>query len=199
MSTGSLPATVYIVRHGEKLGDPSDDGDGIVDLSIRGSARAGYLPSLFVAARPEVTCCLTDKTDHVTAQYVKNDLSGPAPRFSTPAFIFATQTSKDSNRPIETITPTATALGLAINSPYSDGDFAKLANDITTGDQHAGAIVLICWHHSKIPDLAQALGVASSPPWPVTVFDRVWEIDYSGGSTQLQDHPQQLLYGDSAT
>ncbi len=59
--------------------------------------------------------------------------------------------------------------------------------------------MLICWHHSKIPDLAQALGVASSPPWPVTVFDRVWEIDYSGGSTQLQDHPQQLLYGDSAT
>lgn len=199
MSTGSLPATVYIVRHGEKLGDPSDDGDGIPDLSIRGSARASYLPSLFVPASPELSCLLTDKTDHVTVQYVKNNLSGPAPRFGTPAFIFATQTSKDSNRPIETITPTATALGLAINSPYRDGDYAKLANDITTGAQYAGAIVLICWHHGKIPDLAQALGVASPPPWPGTVFDRVWEIDYSGSSAQLQNHPQQLLYSDSAT
>ena len=47
MSDSSGPQTIHLVRHGEKLGDASSDKDGGPDLSVRGSARAAALPSLF--------------------------------------------------------------------------------------------------------------------------------------------------------
>jgi hypothetical protein len=58
-------------------------------------------------------------------------------------------------------------------------------------------IVLICWHHGKIPDLAKALGVFNPPKWDGKVFDRVWQITYTKGKASLADLPQMLLYGDS--
>jgi hypothetical protein len=41
------PVQVLMIRHGEKLGNSSDDIDGGPDPSLRGSARAAALPSLF--------------------------------------------------------------------------------------------------------------------------------------------------------
>ena len=45
--SSNFPSLVIIIRHGEKAGDPSNDAKGGPDLSIRGSARAAALPSLF--------------------------------------------------------------------------------------------------------------------------------------------------------
>jgi hypothetical protein len=60
-------------------------------------------------------------------------------------------------------------------------------------------VVLICWHHGNIPNLAIALGIPKPPPWPGSVFDRVWQLTYTAGKPVLQDLPQQLLYGDSSS
>jgi hypothetical protein len=200
MST-SLPSQILIVRHGEKLGTASSDKNGGPDLSMQGSARAAALPSLFAPATPPLGCDLATATSSFTGTYKAVKISGSKPRFSTPDFIFATQTSAHSNRPIETITPTATALSLSIDNSYPDSStgIQELVNAINSGSQYAGKVVLICWHHGNIPALAKALGISKPPKWNGTVFDRVWEITYSKkGKAALKNHPQKLLYGDSS-
>ena len=94
---------------------------------------------------------------------------------------------------------------LDINSKHADDDYQKVADDILGNSKHAGKLVLICWHHGKIPCLTTALG--GKPPhssWPGTVFDRVWQIDYPEGTSTPKNLPvknlaQMLLYGDTST
>jgi broad specificity phosphatase PhoE len=162
------PLTIFIVRHGEKPGDPNDDGDGGPNLSPRGYVRAAAIGELFPTA------------------------------FATPDFIFATAASASSNRPAETVTPLADALGIEVLSPYKDKDYAQLAQELMCGS-YDQKLVLIGWHHGKIPNLAASLGVANPPsPWPPDVFDRVWRIDYdAAGNATLTNLPQCFLYGDS--
>jgi hypothetical protein len=197
MSTNNAPGRVLIIRHGEKLGDPKKDDDGGRHLSIRGSARAAALPLLFVAAEPELSCSLHHKADEFHGRYRQIPINGKAPRFSTPNHIFATQRSKNSNRPVETVTPLGTAINVPINDGFAnkDQDIKKMVNAIL--NDYPGEIILICWHHGKIPDLAKALGISKPPKWDGKVFDRVWQITFPKGKATLEDSPQQLLYGDS--
>jgi hypothetical protein len=114
-----------------------------------------------------------------------------------PEFLFATHVSKNSNRPVETITPLSAALGLPISHEIDDKDFATLAKELLSG-KYAGKVVLVAWHHGSIPGFAKALGaVPPYDPWPDTQFDRVWRIDYAGGKATLTDLPQGLMLGDS--
>ena len=72
-----------------------------------------------------------------------------------------------------------------------------MARDILTNSKYVGKIVLICWHHGDIPALATALGIASPPKWPGTVFDLVWQITWPSGQATLSSQCQMLLYGDT--
>jgi len=205
------PRIVYLIRHGEKLGDPSSDNDAISDLSIRGSARAAAIPSLFAPAttpQTELSCELGGGTTEYVGRYHENPqtTSPPLQRlFATPDFLFATANSGHSHRPIETITPLSAALQLQINpglpEPYGEKDYGGLATYLLSQSTFTGKVVLICWHHGTIPDLAKDL---NAPPnqiskWHGAVFDRVWEIKYDNKPPTFHDFPQQLLYGDSAT
>jgi hypothetical protein len=166
--TGQPPATILLIRHAEKL------TDGRIDLSPVGFERAKLIPELFGGA------------------------SGAAPHnLPRPDFLFATHQSKKSNRPVETITPLSEALKLPISAEIEDDDFATLAKEMLSG-KYAGKVVLVAWHHGKIPGFARALG-ATPPydPWPETQFDRVWRIDYRDGKAVLTDLPQGLMAGDS--
>jgi hypothetical protein len=200
MSNGTGPSQVLIIRHGEKLGDPSADESGGQNLSIRGSSRAAAIPSLFVPATSVLACTLAAGSEmSFTGTYAPVTLPGTPPRFAKPDFLFATKASNNSNRPVETITPLSAALKVDIDTKHSDKDYDKVASDILTNAKYTGRVVLVCWHHGKIPDLAQKLGVTSPPPWPGSVFDRVWQITYPNGVASLQDLPQILLYGDSCS
>ena len=191
---------VYIIRHGEKLGASSSDKSGGPDLSIQGSARAAALPSLFAPARPPLSCSWFGGSEVFIGQYKQvSKGSGKKLRFQTPKFIFATEQSHQSNRPVETITPLSLALGLGINSsfPNSAAGIQQLAN-VMQDPMYAQQVVLICWHHGTIPKLATALGVSKPPKWKGTIFDLVWEIRYSTkGKATLRIHYQKLLYGDA--
>lgn len=139
-----------------------------VDLNPRGYARAAALPTLFPS------------------------------RFPIPDFLFAARQSKHSNRPVETITPLARALGLKIDNTYPNEDFGGLARRVLKQPVYGGKIVLICWHHENIPALARALGVTNAPAhWPEKRFDQVWRIEYPEGAAALTELGQQLLAGDS--
>jgi len=198
MSSNNRPSQVLIIRHGEKVGDPKKDDDGGRHLSIQGSARAAALPALFAVADPQLGCKLHHKAQEFFASYQQIPLKGKAGRFSAPNYIFATQASKNSKRPIETVTPLAEAINLPINDGITDKDPAiqKMVNAIL--NDYPGEIVLICWHHGKIPEIAKALGVSKPPKWDGKVFDRVWQITFPKGKASLANLPQMLLYGDSA-
>jgi hypothetical protein len=192
----SKPRIIYIIRHGEELGDPANDKDSVVHLSVRGSARAAALPSLFISANPQLSCAIAGHGSGYSAQYAQQAISGPAPRFSRPDFLFATKKSNHSKRPVETITPLSVALSLPINHDIADKDFDRFQTTLRK-PAYEGRVILICWHHGNIPDLAQALGLANPPGWDAAVFDRVWEIAYDAGGPVLLDQPQQLLFGDA--
>jgi len=146
--------------------------DGRMDLSPTGFERAKRLPKLFLPA-------------------------GVRPDLPMPQVIFATHMSTHSNRPVETVTPLADALHLSIDNSIMDDDVAELAATLMSG-KYAGKVVLVAWHHGKIPQLATALGVTPPyTPWPAEQFDRVWRIDYVDGKGTLRDLPHQLMPGDS--
>lgn len=161
------PKTLLLIRHAEK---PASG----MDLSPAGFERAKVIPQLFGGDR------------------------GAAPHnLPRPDFLFATHVSKNSNRPVETITPLSAALGLPISHEIDDKDFATLAKELL-GGKYAGKVVLVAWHHGSIPGLAKALGaVPPYDPWPETQFDRVWRIDFVDGKVTLTDLAQGLMPGDS--
>jgi hypothetical protein len=144
--------------------------DGRQDLSETGYKRAASLPKLFDGSRVDLP---------------------------VPQYLFATHLSKHSNRPVETITPLAAVLKLPVDSAIMDDDYAALAKELLSG-KYAGKVVLVAWHHGRIPQLAVALGTQPPyTPWPEGQFDRIWRIDYRDGKAVLRDLPQELLPGDS--
>ncbi|MFM8274124.1 MAG: histidine phosphatase family protein [Gemmata sp.] len=163
------PARVLIIRHAEKPDDQSDRR-----LSATGKNRAAALHELFEKseARPE-----------------------PFPR---PEFIFAAGPSKNSDRSEETVAPLAKRLGLKLDARFGHESYDALAKELLGNPKYAGKTVLICWHHGNIPELAQALGYPEVPDkWKDGVFDRVWEVTYTGGKAMLHKRPQALLPGDA--
>jgi hypothetical protein len=108
MSTTSNPKQVLIIRHGEKFGDPKRDNDGGPNLSVRGSAGAVR------SSTAPVSLSTSASAGEFIGSYQRIPLKGSAPRFATPHFIFATQESKHSKRPIETVTPSPLSLALPI-------------------------------------------------------------------------------------
>ena len=215
-SNSKFPGLVMIIRHGEKPGAAGSDKEGGPNLSVLGSARAAALPSLFTPM-PSATsggngqqlCC--DVTAGATAQftgaYDSSGIVAASSRFPTPDFLFATEKSKNSNRPVETITPLAQALNLPINHSFKDSPGHKgikgLRSEILKNPgTYADKVILICWHHGTAPQLAEAFHVPPSQlqgwnPWNPEVFDLIFSITWNEGQATLTVNHQQLLYGDS--
>ena len=167
----NLPSVIYLMRHAEKpVGTDKDP-----DLTPVGYHRADLLPTLFVAPKG----------------------STQMPRLRRPDALFATDRSKHSNRPVETITPLSIALNLTINHDFEDHDTASIANAVLSG-RYAGKVVVICWHHGELPHLAEALGVANPPHWEDTTFNQIWKVEYAGGQASLTPLAESLLPGDPA-
>src|SRR5262249_45772269 len=92
------PKAILVIRHAEK---PDDEND--THLSEAGKKRAAALAGLF-----------------------KKSPDRPDP-FPTPDFIFATEASKRSDRPVETVTPLAKSLMLEVHHKYANDEHEKLA------------------------------------------------------------------------
>ncbi len=93
--------------------------------------------------------------------------------------------------------PLSSALNEPISNEILDDDYPELAKLLLSG-KFAGKVVLVAWHHGKLPQLTHELGAV--PPyekWPDTQFDRIWRIDYKDGKARLTDLPMLLMPGDS--
>lgn len=169
-SLSGMPSQIIIIRHAEKAAQ----GDG---LSTKGRERAAALAPYFMERKEVLT-------------------------FGAPAAIYAMGTSKEdtSKRPIETVTPLAEQLRLTINTSYTNETVKKMVDEIKNSPGYSGKMVLICWEHVNIPQIARAFSALQTPArWPDEVFDRNWVITYSlTGKANFQNMPQRLLFGDSA-
>ena len=218
------PSLVMIIRHGEKPGNPDNDTDGGPHLAPLGSGRAAALPSLFtpdpnatpVSKLQQLSCNLeVDSETLFTGNYLNSGISAGQPRFPTPSLLFATKQdppNTGSNRPVETITPLAQALqfyvspSITINTNFTNDptDLTALVAEINNNpNTYAGKVILICWHHGMIPQLATDFGVPAAQlpwtKWPSTIFDLIFMITWTGTQANLALGYQQLLYGDTTT
>jgi broad specificity phosphatase PhoE len=86
-----------------------------------------------------------------------------------------------SHRPRLTLEPTSRMLGLPINSGFADLQFQELAEELRTRPH--GNHILVCWHHSTIPALVEALGadpgrLFPNGEWPDEIYNWVVELRY---------------------
>jgi broad specificity phosphatase PhoE len=194
------PRKIMIVRHGEKpvakhqkpYGISAEGDEEWESLTTRGWQRAGALASLF---------------DPPSGAFV-------GPQLAKPTVIYASKPrgsneaedaeGSKSKRPLETVTPLAAKLALAPKLDFGKGEEEKLAKAVRS----AGVVVLICWQHERIPEIAQQIvreaGVEGTIPaaWPGDRFDLVWVFDppaTAGGRWRFTQVPQNLLHGDKNT
>jgi hypothetical protein len=185
MAAAPSTTKIMIIRHAEKppsIGEPfgvTAAGDQDVEsLTIQGWQRAGAIACLFAPTH------------------------GPlqSAELATPGFLFASESKSGggSARPVETITPLASKLGLTPTT-HKKNNFDKVVTDALA----CGGTALISWQHEDIPSIANLiLGNNSTVPqkWPGDRFDVVWvfDLDPSSGSYSFKQVPQNLLAGDSS-
>ena len=196
----ATPTKIMVIRHGEKptvkhmppFGVDSDGNQDWHSLIVAGWQRAGALMKLF---DPNGECL---------------------PKLAVPGLIYAsgfrnsgtngeTADSSDSRRPVETITPLAARLGITPNQDFSKGD----EKDLTRSVMQQSGIVLICWQHEAINDIANNLveGAKTTspippPPWPGDRFDVIWVLTPPASLSDpwgFDQVPQCLLAGDANT
>jgi len=121
-------------------------------------------------------------------------------RFAKPTAIFASKSSPESSRPVETVQPLAAALGIAINDEFKDTRYEALSELVLHDSKYDRGHILICWHQGSIPELARTLGATSVPKWSKEQYDGVWVLKYgpNGSKPTLSDESQHLLPGDRA-
>jgi len=210
----TTPATVFIVRHGEKTTEKQNvnfEQWHLVKsqpLDPRGWQRAYALAPHF-AMQPDLL------------------------KYGKIVALFTPKPNKDYNsvRPIETITPLSKLINLPIYHDYGLEDACAFVEHIMTDTAYHNKTVLIAYEHHHIPGLgavfqsyASSKGVDCSVPAPTTkankkstktatkkplvvpttwnnnVFDRVWVLGFDVTSDELisfENKPQKLLFGDS--
>ncbi|MGO4682846.1 histidine phosphatase family protein [Hyphomicrobium sp. 2TAF46] len=101
--------------------------------------------------------------------------------FGRPDFIYAAARSKRSIRSIETVKPLAAALNIEVQHHIEDRDFKSLITEIFSKPEYRGKMIVICWHHKKLPEIASLLGAreGSYPAfWPQNVFNLILDFRY---------------------
>ena len=166
----ATPVQVILIRHGEK---PLNGNE----LSPKGWQRANALPTFFISNKM-------------------------ISQFGNPVALYAAAPAKagGSIRSIQTLTPYATKISLAIHTNIKRDNIQDLVNEIMTNATYDGHTVIICWEHNLIPEIAQLFGAKDAPDfWDSNIFDRAWVLRFShNNDVTFTNLAQNLLPGDSA-
>lgn len=177
LTSAQAKETIAFLRHGEK--PPL----GLGQIDCQGLNRALKLPAALAALFP-------------------------APAFPTPAAIFVPDPSVreddhgvlyDYVRPLETIAPTAVALGMPINAQFGHDDVKGLTKALEK-DDYRDALVLVAWEHRMADKAVRKLvedhggDPDSVPKWERTDFDSVYvvTIDRDRGSATFEKKAEGL-------
>ncbi len=171
-----------------------DSGDGLVNttvLIIRHAEKPDDGPDLSAAGNARALAYVN---------YFQSFMLDGRP--ARPVALFATAPSAGSNRPVETLTPLARALGVTIDERFPNKDSADLVRALHAAPH--GSTVLICWHHGQVPTLLRALGVDAETllpqgKWPSTQFGWVLALrfDATGQLVGTQRIAEHLMPGGS--
>ena len=178
------PQTVLMIRHGEK---PTGAAAGIDEtgasdpdgLTVVGWQRSGALAALFAP---------NDTT-------LRSTLPVPG------ALVCPHYGDEAKHRPYLTLLGVAGRLGLEPHHHLPvDTKPRKVVDELVALGVD---VVLLCWEHGHLHDIARALpGINGSevPSWPDDRFDVVWRFDQAGDTCYtFSQVPQQLLGGDRPT
>ena len=105
--------------------------------------------------------------------------------FGRPDFLIAAKSSGRSRRPVETIEPLATALGLEIKSQFDDDEVGGLVAALGEKRAYRGKFGVISWRHSDIPRLVAALGAPADTfagKWSESDYTTLVDISYTSGT-----------------
>lgn len=166
----AAPAQVILIRHAEKPAVGTE-------LSPQGFKRAEALVNFF-------------KTEEAVTSY------------GTPVAIYAAAPKNEDSsiRSIQTVTPLARALNLTVDTRFTRGQTNKIVRDLMENPAYDGRMVLICWQHTNLVEIAQNLAEYNSSPrvsipqlWPDQTYDRVWILDLKNGQVvAFKNIPQNL-------
>jgi hypothetical protein len=180
------PRTLLMIRHGEK---PSD---GDLGVDEQGSANPdGLIPKGWERAGALVTLFAPNSTT----------LSSTLPR---PGALVTPKYPEPVHRPYLTLLPLSQRLGVTIESEHAVGaDPAKIVNSLIALDT---MVVLVCWEHEHLVNIADAVAniVPVANPedvpasWPDDRFDVLWrfDLDEQTGKWTFASLDQRLLAGD---
>lgn len=102
-------------------------------------------------------------------------------------------------RPEETMKPLADALGMKLNKTYSRDKATTCARDILKNRKYDSKMVIVCFEHNALGEIAQELGVKYDTDWSKHVWDQVWIIDFIDGEVSMKKIAQKLMYGDASS
>jgi hypothetical protein len=194
-----LPQQIYMIRHGEKptrsllgllrirragrqLGVDVNGSHNSHSLVPRGWQRAGALAAVFAPAAASSAGLRTP-----TALYA-------------PSYGGVRDTT--DHRTFQTIQVLSERIGVSIRSPLPLGKESAVAAAVLAGGDD---VVMLCWEHKRLLDIARALPAVESTiipaAWPDDRFDVVWTfaLDAAAGRYVFGQIPQRLLRGDADT
>ena len=109
-------------------------------------------------------------------------------KYGRPDFVFAAAKTEKSIRSWRTMIPLCEAIGVPLDSSTRGKDYLDLAVKLLSDGVYAGKLVVVCWSHDQIPELAAALSAPAGDypsPWDASVFDLILQLDYSNDSQPL--------------
>ena len=79
--------------------------------------------------------------------------------FGIPQFLIATSISKHSVRPIETLEPLSTKIGVSVDATYADQDYSALAGQLLSEPRYADVGALIVLKRPRLEAMGRPFGV----------------------------------------
>lgn len=112
-------------------------------------------------------------------------------------------TNKPTTRPVDTLQPLATELGIEVDTQFKRGQLSKLAEYILS--LPPSSLSIVCWEHDRIQKIAEHLGVAKQDipddlkNFPSDSWDKQWSIYYddasNGNTASIREERQHCTYG----
>lgn len=120
-------------------------------------------------------------------------------KLGAPVAFFASgaKNNHSSVRSIQTLNFLSLYFKKSINDSYLRDDYKEMVQEILENEEYDNQVIVVCWSHDSLPDIAKKLGVKNTPDWPKGKFDRLWLLSFEKDhKVKFVDIPQHIMPGD---